>query len=96
MHSLVQTGILGSIAYVVAALFGWVLLFKVTRNLDSLSVTHKQLVIQSGAVLGFLTMRAFPESTGAFFGVDWLLLAPILIYLYMVDSVFFASKRLPL
>ena len=94
IHALVQTGILGTIAYLGAAFYGWLLLFRVTRNLAGLSSTHKHLVIQSGAVLAFLTMRAFPESTAAFFGVDWLLLAPVLIYLYLVDSRTFASERL--
>jgi O-antigen ligase len=94
VHSLVQTGILGTIAYLGAALYGWFLLYRVSRNLFGLSLAHKHLVIQSGAVLAFLTMRAFPESTAAFFGVDWLLLAPVLIYLYLVDSRSFASERL--
>jgi O-antigen ligase len=94
VHSMVQTGILGTIAYLGAALFGWVLFFKIIRNLRRLPLPHKHLVIQSGAILAFLTVRAFPESTAAFFGIDWLILAPVLIYLYLVDSRPFASERL--
>jgi O-antigen ligase len=94
VHALVQTGILGTIAYLGAGLYGWLLLFRITRNLVGLPLAHKHLVIQSGAVLAFLTMRALPESTAAFFGVDWLLLAPVLIYLYLVDSKPFGSERL--
>jgi hypothetical protein len=59
-----------------------------------LPIAHKRLVIQSGAVLAYLTVRAIPESTAAFFGIDWLILAPLLIYLYLVDSRPFASERL--
>jgi hypothetical protein len=94
VHSMVQTGILGTIAYLSAALFGWVLYFKIIRKLRRLPLSHKHLVIQSGAILAFLTVRAFPESTAAFFGIDWLILAPVLIYLYLVDSRPFASERL--
>jgi len=94
VHSMVQTGILGTIAYLSAALFGWVLFFKIIRNLRRLPLPHKHLVIQSGAILAFLTVRTFPESTAAFFGIDWLILAPVLIYLYLVDSRPFASERL--
>jgi len=90
VHSMVQTGILGTLAYLGAALFGWLLFFKTIKNLNSLPLYHKHLVIQSGAVLAFMTFRAFPESTGAFFGVDWLILAPLLIYLYLVHSRPFA------
>ena len=36
-------------------------------------------------LLMFLSLRTIPESTGAFFGVDLLLLTPILLYLYIVS-----------
>ena len=94
VQALVQTGILGAIAYLAAASYGWLLLARLSRNLISLSLVHKQLVIQSGAVLAYLTMRAVPESTGALFSVDWLVLAPILLYLYLVDSQSSNPERL--
>ena len=78
----------GAIPFLGAILFTWFLLIRVTRKLNHLPATHKHLVIQSGAVLAFLTMRALPESTGAFFGVDWLLLGPILLYFQVVHSRF--------
>ena len=30
-------------------------------------------------------MRSFPESTGAFFGIDWLVLALVMLYLQVVN-----------
>ena len=32
-------------------------------------------------VLAFFSVRSLFESSGAFFGVDWLLLAPLFVYL---------------
>lgn len=86
VHSLLQTAVAGTIPFLGALLFGWLSLIRVARRLNSLPTSHKHLVIQSGGILAFLSMRTFPESTGAFFGVDWLILAPLLLYLHLVSS----------
>ena len=57
-------------------------------KLNLLSGADKRLAIQCGGVLAFLTVRSFPESTGAFFSVDWLILAPVLFYLQLVNAGF--------
>ena len=95
VQSMVQTGLIGTIPFLGALLFAWVLLFRNARRLMQLPETHKHLVIQCGAVLGFLTIRSFPESTGAFFGVDWLILAPLLLYLHLVHSSYGPSNPAP-
>lgn len=93
IHALLQTGVIGTIPFLAAMIFAWLLLVKILRIRDQLLPRHQRLVIQSGAVLAFLTVRSFPESTGAFFGVDWLILAPILLYLHMVYSDRNASQN---
>ena len=86
MHALVQTGTLGTLPFVAAMIFGWILLGKALRHLSQFSAAHKSLIIQAGGILIFLTFRGISESSGAFFGIDWLLLAPMLFYLQIVDS----------
>ena len=86
MQALIQTGILGTIPLVASILLGWSLFFRIIRNLNQLPIAHKHLAIQTGAILAFFTMRSFPESTGAFFGVDWLILACILLYLHLLNQ----------
>ena len=85
MHSLVQTGLVGSVLLMSAFLFAWGLLLRALRNRPRLPQVHQLLVVQAGGILAFLTVRAITESSGAFFGVDWLILAPILMYLQLVD-----------
>ena len=85
MHALVQTGVLGLIPLLAAFIWTWLLLIKALRKLRDLPVTHKYLTIQVAGMLTFLSLRALPESTGAFFGVDWLLLAPLLLYLQLLN-----------
>ena len=84
MHSLVQTGLVGSVLLMSAFLFAWGLLLRALRNRPRLPQVHQLLVVQAGGILAFLTVRAITESSGAFFGVDWLILAPILMYLQLV------------
>ena len=84
MHALIQTGLAGAIPFTIALLFAWFLLVKALRNRAGLPRTHQYLLIQVAGVLAFFSVRAIPESSGAFFGVDWLLLAPILVYLQVV------------
>jgi N-acetylglucosaminyldiphosphoundecaprenol N-acetyl-beta-D-mannosaminyltransferase len=85
MHALIQTGILGTIPFLAAFIWVWLLLIRVLTKLRDLPVVHKHLTIQVAGVLTFLSIRAIPESTGAFFGVDWLLLAPLLLYLQLIN-----------
>ena len=90
MHALVQTGLIGTIPLILALVYGWLLVARTLPNRANLPGVHPQVFIQVSGVLIFFTFRAFSESTGAFFGVDWLLLAPILVYLQVVNR--FASK----
>ena len=86
MHAVLQTGLLGTIPFVLAIVFAWILLLRLIISLKSLSTPDKHLVIQCAGVLAFFTVRSFPESTGAFFGVDWLIIAVMLFYLQAVNS----------
>ncbi|NQW21902.1 MAG: O-antigen ligase family protein [SAR202 cluster bacterium] len=85
MHSLIQAGFVGAIPFISAGILAWLLFFRIVRRLTLIPNAHKCLVIQCGGVLAFLTMRSFPESTGAFFGVDWLVLALVMLYLQVVN-----------
>ena len=87
VHALVQTGLAGTIPFVMALLLAWVLLVKALRNISRLPGVHRHLLIQVAGVLVFFSFRAIPESTGAFFSVDWLVLAPVLLYLQVVNQV---------
>jgi hypothetical protein len=87
MHSLIQAGFVGAILFISAVILAWFLFFRIVRRLKLIPSGHKCLVIQSGGVLAFLTFRSFPESSGAFFGIDWLVLALAILYLQVVNYV---------
>jgi len=85
MHSLIQAGFLGAISFVGSVVFAWFLFLRFMRRHLRLPGADRYLVVQCGGILAFLTARALPESTGAFFGIDWLLLALVLFYLQVVN-----------
>ena len=80
------------IPFSAALVFGFILLVRVLRKLANIPIAHKNLVIQATGILVFLSIRSVTESTGAFFGVDWLILAPLLLYLQVVNHVHGQAK----
>ena len=86
LHALFQTGILGVIFFVAAVVSAWVMAVTILLRLSRLPAVHKYLVIQAVGVLAFFTLRGVNESSGAFFGVDWLLLAPLLLFLQLMHN----------
>jgi O-antigen ligase len=87
LHSLYQSGFIGVIPFVAALVLTWLLLLKAVINLRNLPVMHRHLVIQSAGIIVFFSARTITESTAAFFGIDWLLLAPIMIYLQTASNM---------
>ena len=84
LHSMVQTGTLGLLPFLAAIILAWIQMIRIIPKLARLSAAHRCLVIQCAGILLFFTVTMIPESTGAFFSVDWLFLAPVLLYFSLV------------
>lgn len=85
LHALIQGGILGSILFLGAILGVWIIIIRhdLFRKVPKISGTDNLLLVESIAVLTFLTVRSFFESTAAFYGVDLLLFVPIIAYIQL-------------
>ncbi|MBA7680577.1 hypothetical protein ES703_88898 [subsurface metagenome] len=85
IHSLIQSGILGTIFFI-AAIYGiWLVVVKnnlIKKSMD-ISSTENLYLSESLAVLAFLTLRSFFESTAAFYGADLFFIVPVLIYIHI-------------
>ena len=68
-----------------ALILTWWLLLRAVMKLAVLPDRHRYMVIQIAGVVAFLSIRTITESTGAFFGVDWLVLAPMMLYLELIN-----------
>ena len=85
VHSMIQAGILGGVFFIAAMVSIWLLirknkLFKRIRELRS---TEQILLIECFMLIGFFTSRSFFESTAAFYGVDLLVFAPAVCYIFL-------------
>ena len=94
IQALIQTGILGTVLFVGGVGLGWVLLIRLIRIRHRLSESQFHSIMMISGVMAFLTVRAFPESTGAFFGIDWLILAPMLMFIHQAHNRYFDSSTL--
>ena len=86
IHSMVQTGLVGTIPLVAGILLAWGLLLKAVLKLKSYSNPHRIRIVLAGGMLAFFSVRSMAESTAVFFGVDLLLLAPVLLYLSIINQ----------
>jgi N-acetylglucosaminyldiphosphoundecaprenol N-acetyl-beta-D-mannosaminyltransferase len=84
LHSLVQTGVLGAIPFVLAHLFTLISLIKLLRNRDVQEEERNFLIIILG-VFAFFGMRSITESV-AFYGADWIFVAPMIAYVQLANS----------
>ena len=81
IHAGLQTGLLGVIPFLLAFGYAWLLIIRLIRLRHLLSGEHKNTVVIVGALLAFFTFRSLLESPAAFFGVDWLFIGPLLLYM---------------
>ncbi len=83
LHSLIQSGVLGALLFAAAMAGMWWILVKgrVLQRLASVEGEANFLLTESVALIGFMTVRSFFESTAAFYGVDLLFLMPAMAYI---------------
>jgi O-Antigen ligase len=78
LHAVIQTGILGTLAFAAAVVLAWYLLVKLYASPFSASLPE-----EIPGILAFFAIMSVTEST-AFYGANWLLLAPVLAYIQVV------------
>jgi O-antigen ligase len=81
LQAMIQTGIIGVALFVGAFLWAWILAIRLARQRISFSEEMRSLVIEAFATLTFFTFRSLLESTAAFYGVDLIMLAPVVAFL---------------
>jgi len=84
LHALIQTGVAGAIFFIMGFLGIWVFVVrhKVFQRLKTADQHSRGALGESLAILAFLTVRSFFESTAAFYGVDLLIFIPVVAYIF--------------
>jgi N-acetylglucosaminyldiphosphoundecaprenol N-acetyl-beta-D-mannosaminyltransferase len=80
LHVVLQAGLLGLSAFLAAWCLAWWLLIRAARRPPASLSAERMFTVQVCGILAFFFIRSCFESSGAFFGVDWLLMAPLFAY----------------
>ncbi len=85
LHAMIHAGILGTVLFTVGFIVAWSLIIKskILYRARYTSMPDQALLMESVMIFGFLSSRSFFESTGAFYGVDLLLLVPAMTFIHL-------------
>jgi len=62
-------------------------------HLRSITGLDRAILIHVTGLAAFFAVRTIPESTGAFFSIDWLILAPMLLYIQLLHQKYFGKAE---
>jgi O-antigen ligase len=85
LYALLSAGFVGGIPFLVGVLIGWRQFFKLYRSGYAVAIGHGTMLVQAGSLLAFFTVRGMSEVCGAMFGVDYMVMVPILAYLGLMS-----------
>jgi len=85
IYALMTSGFLGTSAFVGGLLWTWLLFLRVLKKGTADRLGQKGFLIQVGGILAFFTVRSIPEVSGAMFGIDLMLMVPVMAYLGILD-----------
>ena len=83
-QALVQTGLVGTTLFVGAFASAWIWICRSLKRRTRKPSVERAWLIETAGVLSFLTVLSISQSTGAFYGVDWLLLAPLVAHIQIL------------
>ena len=86
LYALLQSGMVGATAFVGGLVWAWVLFFRAILRKTADQLGQRVILIQTGGILAFFTVRSIPEVCGAMFGVDLMVMVPVLAYLGLLGQ----------
>ena len=86
MYALMASGFAGAAAFVGGLMWAWVLFLRAIIRGFADRFGQRLFLIQAGGILAFFTVRSIPEVCGAMFGVDFMVMLPVLAYLVVLDQ----------
>jgi O-antigen ligase len=93
LYTMLEAGFLGTAAFVAGLGWAWVLFFRALRRGIAEKLGQRVFLVQVGGILAFFTIRSIPEVSGAMFGVDLMVMLPILAYLGILDRQRVIQRR---
>lgn len=94
LYAWMAGGVFGMLGYVGGMLAAWMYFLKIVFGKFRLSVKERDMLIMTGGVLAFFTLRSYPENTAALFSVDLLVQLPAMVYPAVLYRYLLLEKRM--
>jgi O-antigen ligase len=85
LYALMTSGFVGGTAFVGGLIWAWIIFLQVLRRGTADRLGQKVFLIQVGGILAFFMVRSIPEVSGAMFGIDLMLMVPVMAYLGILN-----------
>jgi O-antigen ligase len=86
LYALMTSGFVGGTAFVGGLIWAWLIFLRILRKRTADRLGQKVFLIQVGGILAFFTVRSIPEVSGAMFGIDLMLMVPVMAYLGILNQ----------
>ncbi len=93
LYVLMTAGFAGGVVFVIGLIWSWLLFFLALKKSGQFDRKHKVFLIQAGGILAFFTIRGITEVSGPLFGVDFMVMLPIITYLGALDQEYNLIKK---
>ncbi|WP_456418126.1 O-antigen ligase family protein [Thiolapillus sp.] len=93
LYAWLSGGALGMLGYVGGMLASWWYFLKIIFGKYPLPSRERDMLIMTGGILAFLTLRSYPENTAALFSVDLLVQLPAMVYIAMLYRYLQVARR---
>ena len=93
LYVLMTAGFTGGVVFVIGFIWSWLLFFLALKKSGSFDPKHKLFLIQAGGILAFFTVRGITEVSGPLFGVDFMVMLPIMTYLGALGEKYELIKK---
>jgi O-antigen ligase len=87
LYAFLTSGFLGGAAFTGGLIWTWLLFFRTMGNAAFRAGERRTMLIQTGGILAFFTVRSIPEVCGALFGVDTMVMIPALCFIISSDKL---------
>ncbi len=85
LYAMLTGGIVGATAFAAGMGLTWLLFLKIYRSGLVEELGQKTQFILSGGILAFFTVRSITEVCGSLFAVDYMIMAPVIAYIGLLD-----------
>lgn len=84
LYAWLSGGLLGMVGYVGGMLMTWIYYFRIVMGRFEMTASQRDMLMMTGGIMAFFTLRSYPENTAALYSIDLLVQLPAMIYIALL------------